>query len=169
MKDKEPSRPRTGPLAGADADAEQREIERLKEEVRREHEMYLRSLADFDNYRRRIEREGANASRAGKREIILSLLDLLDDFERALQHIDDSPAPIAAGVRSIWRRLAALLQTQGVTPYDSVGEPFDPKLHDAAGSVETDAEEPGTVLEELNRGYRWGEEVLRPARVLVAR
>jgi molecular chaperone GrpE len=147
----------------------QAENARLKEELRREHEIYLRNLADFDNYRRRIERERASAAQAGKREMVLSLLDVLDDFERALEHIDEAPDSVSAGLAAIHRRLAALLESQSVTPFESVGQRFDPALHEAVGSVESDEQEPGVVLDELRRGYRWGEELLRPARVRVVR
>jgi molecular chaperone GrpE len=147
----------------------QAENARLKEELRREHEIYMRNLADFDNYRRRVERERAGAAQAGRREMVLSLLDVLDDFERALEHMDEAPASVSAGLSAIYRRLAGLLESQGVIPFESVGQPFDPALHEALGSVESDEQEPGVVLDEVSRGYRWGEELLRPARVRVAR
>ena len=142
---------------------------RLKEELRREHESFLRSLADFDNYRKRIERERAITALEGKRELVLSLLNVLDDFEHALKHIDDSPASVAAGLHAIQRRMMRLVEEQGVTPFESVGHPFDPALHEAVVSEESDEEEPGTVLDELSRGYLWGDSLLRPARVRVAR
>jgi molecular chaperone GrpE len=144
------------------------ETERLKEEVRREHEMYLRALADFDNYRRRVERERTSAARSGKRDLIVSLLDLIDNFDRALEHIGDAPSSVAGGVQAIHRKLLGLLEAQGITPLESRGEPFNPELHEAIGSVETDQYESGTVADEVQRGYRWGDEVLRPARVRVA-
>jgi molecular chaperone GrpE len=146
-----------------------RENEQLKDELRREHEIYLRSIADFDNYRRRIERERADAARTGRREIVLSLLDILDDFEHALAHIDRSPTSVSAGLRAIHKRLVGLLQAQGVTPFESIGHPFDPALHEAVSSEESPEREPGTVLDELSTGYRWGDDLLRPARVRVAR
>jgi molecular chaperone GrpE (heat shock protein) len=71
------------------------EVERLKEELRREHDLYLRALADFENYRKRVDRDRASAARSGKREIILPVLNVLDDFDRALQHIGDAPPPLA--------------------------------------------------------------------------
>jgi molecular chaperone GrpE len=171
------------PEGKAQTDAEQGKIEQLKadneklkdenaqyqEELRREHEIYLRSLADFNNYRQRIERERANAAQTGKREIILSLLDFLDDFERALKHIDEPGGSVSVGLHAIHRRLAGLLEAQGVTTFQSVGHPFDPTLHEAVGSEESDEQEPDTVLDELSPGYRWGDELLRPARVRVAR
>ncbi len=145
------------------------ENERLKEDLRREHDSFLRSLADFDNYRKRIERERATAALAGKREMVLSLLNVLDDFEHALKHIDDSPASVSAGLHAIQRRMVKLVEEQGVTPFESVGHPFDPALHEAVVSEESYEEEPGTVLDELSKGYRWGDTLLRPARVRVAR
>jgi molecular chaperone GrpE len=143
------------------------EIERLKEELNGEHERYLRLLADFDNYRRRSERERSRAARSGKREIILALLDVLDGYDRALQHMDDAPASIAEGVEALHRKFLGLLQAQGVTPMLALGEVFNPELHDAIGMMESEELEPGTVAEEVQRGYRWGDEVLRPARVRV--
>jgi len=145
------------------------EIERLKEEVRREHDMYLRALADYDNYRRRIERERATAARSGKRDIILQLLEVLDGFDRALQHVDDAPSSVSEGLQLLHRKLLGLLEAQGITPLQSLGETFNPELHDAIGSVESEEVEPGTVAEEMQRGYRWGDDVLRPARVRVAK
>jgi molecular chaperone GrpE len=145
------------------------EIERLKQELQREHELYLRALADYDNYRRRTERERSLAARSGKREIILSLLDVLDGFDRALQHMGDAPPSISEGVEALHRKFLSLLQAQGVTPMLTVGEVFNPEVHDAIGLVESEEVEPGAVAEEVQRGYRWGDEVLRPARVRVAR
>jgi molecular chaperone GrpE len=144
------------------------EVERLKEELRREHDLYLRALADYDNYRRRIERERTTAARSGKRDIILQLLEVLDGFDRALQHLDDAPSSVSEGLQLLQRKLLGLLEAQGVTPVQSLGETFNPELHDAIGTVQSDDAEPGTVAEEMQRGYRWGDDLLRPARVRVA-
>ena len=145
------------------------EIERLKEEVRREHDMYLRALADYDNYRRRVERDRATAARSGKREIMLQLLEVLDGFDSALQHVGDAPSSVSEGLQLLHRKLLGMLEAQGITPLQSLGETFNPELHDAIGSVESEEVEPGTVAEEMQRGYRWGDDVLRPARVRVAK
>ncbi len=144
------------------------EIERLQEQLRREHDMYLRALADFDNFRRRIERERAEAAHSGKRDMILVMLDALDGFDRALQQVSDASPAVLEGLQAIRRKMLALLENEGVVPFDSVGEPFNPGLHEAVASVKTDAHEPGVVVDQLQRGYRWGDAVLRPARVRVA-
>jgi molecular chaperone GrpE len=148
--------------------AELSDIERLKEELRHEHEMYLRALADFDNYRRRVEREQTRAARSGKREVLISLLEVLDGFDRAVRQISKEPSSVSEGLQAIHRKLLNLLEAHGVTPFQSLNEIFDPELHEAIGSVQSDKHESGTVIDEVQRGYRWGDEVLRPARVRVA-
>jgi len=144
------------------------EIERLQQALSRERALHLRALADFDNYRKRVQRERDSASQAGKRQLVLALLDVMDDFERALAYANTTPESVLMGARVIHKRLMDLLQAQGVLPYTSAGQPFDPALHDAIDVINTDQATPGVVLNELSRGYRWGDEVLRPARVHVA-
>jgi molecular chaperone GrpE len=145
------------------------EREQLKADVRREHDMYLRALADFDNYRRRVERDRAKTAVSGKRDILLPLLEVVDGFDRALPYLLTASPSVAEGVQAIHRRLQNLLEAQDVTPLTTVGEPFDPALHEAIGAVESDDQPPGTVTGEVQRGYRLGGELLRPARVQVAR
>lgn len=145
------------------------EREQLKADVRREHDMYLRALADLDNYRRRVERERAKTAASGKRDIILSLLDVLDGFDRAMPYLADAPDTVAEGIRAIHRRLLDLLNAQNVAALKTVGEPFDPAVHEAIGAVPSDGYPPGTVADEVQRGYRIGDELLRPARVRVAK
>jgi len=147
----------------------QTEIDVLRNEPRLEDGRYLRLLADFDNYRRRVERERASAAQSGKRDLLLALLDLVDDFERAIQCINDEPSPIVEGVNSIYRKLRAVLDAEGVAPFNSVGEMFNPDIHEAVGSVSSAEYPPGVVPEEVRRGYRQGDNLLRPARVVVSR
>lgn len=148
--------------------AQDDKLKQLEEQVRQEHELYLRALADFDNYRRRIERDRASTASSGKREILLGLLEVLDGFELALQHAEDAPSPLTEGIKAIYRRFLTLLEQQKVEPIRSLGESFDPRLHEAIDSSPSDQYEPGTVIEEIQRGYRRGDELLRPARVRVA-
>ena len=143
------------------------EVERLREELRREHDKLVRALADFDNYRRRVERERASAARSGKREMILRLLDVLDDFDRALGQVEGAAASaFVTGVQVLHRKLLGVLESEGIEAMESLG--FDPRYHDAIGTVESDKLEPGAIAAELQRGYRWGDDVIRPARVRVA-
>ncbi len=145
------------------------EVERLRDELAAERENGLRTLADFDNYRRRVRRERADAEQAGKRDILLALLDVMDDFDRALEHVGEASDAVADGLRLIHQRLSRVLESNGVTPFQSVGELFDPTVHEAMSVVESDEYESDTVYEEDRRGYLWNGELLRPARVIVVR
>ena len=93
---------------------------------------------------------------------------MLADFDRALGHLGDVPEWMSSGFVAIYRRLNSILQAQGIVPYESLGDRFDPVRHDAIGLTESRDVEPGTVVAELSRGYCWGDEVLRLARVRVA-
>ena len=148
--------------------ASQAEIERLTQELNRARDMHVRTRAKFDNYRKRVQREGDSAAQAGKRQLVLALLDVMDDFERAFAYANTAPASILAGARVIQQRLTDVLRAQGVMPYSSAGQPFDPALHEAVDVIKTYQATSGVVLDELSHGYRWGNEVLRPARVRVA-
>ncbi len=148
--------------------AAQAEIERLTQELSRERDRHLRARADFDNYRKRVQREWDSAAQAGKRQLVLGLLDVMDDFERAFAYATTAPASILSGARVIHQRLTDLLRAQGVVSYTSAGQPFDAALHDAVDVIKTAQATSGVVLDELSHGYRWGDEVLRPARVRVA-
>lgn len=151
------------------------EVKNLKEELDRERKLRIRALADFDNYRNRIERNHGEAERNGKRAVLLALLEVMDDFDRALEHVEQSPGAVREGLRAIHKRLSETLKAQGVTPIQSVGQEFDPSLHEAIGAIKAGASrsgivlEPGAVTDETRRGYIWNGEVLRPARVHVAK
>lgn len=145
------------------------EVLRLQAEVDAEHDRYLRMRADFENYRRRVERDREAASRQGKRELLTALVDLADDFDRAVVHIEESPESVAEGLFGMQRRLESLLESAGVQSFESVGERFDPTRHEAIATVrEAEGHAPGTVVGEAGRGYLWNDELLRPARVRVA-
>ena len=141
------------------------EIVRLTEELNTERERGLRLLAEFDNYRRRTRQEQALAKQNGKREVLLALLDVMDDFDRALLHVGDAPDAVADGLRLIHQRFSDVLHSNGVTPFDSEGNPFDPTVHEAMTVIDSDGEGSGTVYTEHRRGYFINGELLRPARV----
>ncbi len=144
------------------------EIEELRSQLRQERDRYVRLLADFANYRRHAEREGSKQAEAGKREIILPLLSILDDLERALHWAGSGEQSLADGVRLVHRGLLALLENQGVRPFDSVGKTFTPERHEAVAVSRKRNVVSGTITEELRRGYLWKDELLRPAQVRVA-
>ena len=144
------------------------EIEQLQEALRNERDRHLRTLADFKNYRRRIEREGNKLADEGKREVLRSLLGIADDLDNALRWTSHGEKALVKGVPIIQQKLIALLETYGVRSFVSVGAPFTPDLHEAVSVTESDDVKPGTVTEVLRKGYFWKDELLRPAQVQVA-
>jgi molecular chaperone GrpE len=148
--------------------SEPAEVERLRAELQQEHDRYLRTRADFENYRRRAERDRDVAARQGKRELLRALVDLADGFDRALAFVDDSKDSVVVGLIGMQRRLNSLLDAEGVKSFESVGQLFDPTRHEAIATVRDFAGATGTVVDEAGRGYLWTDELLRPARVRVA-
>jgi molecular chaperone GrpE len=143
------------------------EIDRLQETISIERDRNLRTLADFKNYRRRIEREGNKLAEDGKREIILPLLDIIDDLEKALQSAKGAAYPSVKGVEIIHQKFLAMLGAHGVHPFESVGTAFNHDLHEAVSMEKKTGGESGTVIDELRRGYLWNNELLRAAQVRV--
>ena len=143
-------------------------VEELRAELEQEHDRYLRTRADFENYRRRVERDRDVAARQAKRDLLKALVDLADGFDRALVHVGESPDAVAAGLFGMQRQLGRVLEAEGVKPFESVGQPFDPARHEAMATVREGGVAPGTVVDEAGRGYLWNDELLRPARVRVA-
>ena len=145
------------------------ESERLREELEAERDKYLRLAAEYENYRRRTKREQATAAEKGKRELLLRLISLADDFELALANVDDaSDERIVEGLQLIERRLKAVLDANDVVPFDSAGEIFNPELHEAFDVISDAEDESGRVHSEMRRGYFWNDKLLRAALVVVA-
>jgi molecular chaperone GrpE len=149
----------------------QAELEQRLEEVERERDEYLNDLkrvaADFDNYRKRAARErGDQAARASER-LVKELLPVLDDLERALvAAAEHEEAKLEEGVRLVHRELVDALAREGLVEIETDGS-FDPHVHEALLTQPSEAQE-GAVLDVLQKGYRLGDRVLRPARVVVA-
>ncbi|VUT25052.1 MAG: heat shock protein GrpE [Candidatus Methanolliviera sp. GoM_asphalt] len=150
---------------------EKDKIEELTEELSKKEELYLRTLADFDNYRKRVERDKERVNAERERAILLELLEAIDNFERALSSSSESSEGenIEEGVQLIYNQLLRILERHGVTPYESVGEKFNPELHEAILAISTDKYPSGTITAEMQKGYKIGDEVLRVAKVQVAR
>jgi molecular chaperone GrpE len=147
------------------------------ETIRQERDDYrdrlLRSTAEFDNYRKRVERERRELSDYAASELLKDVLPLVDDLERALAAPPgtDTAATLAsyrAGVELIYRQVLELLRKRGVTAVDALGADFDPHVHQAVTQEPSPAHRDGEVIEELRRGYKLGDRLLRPAMVKVA-
>lgn len=134
-------------------------------------DLLLRKQAEFDNFKKRVERDRAEANRQAERILIVALLPLLDDFERALGASTDAGAVEAfrAGIELIHRQLLEILRKRGVTSIDTVGARFDPNLHEAVAYQASEGREDGDVIDELRRGYLFHEKLLRAAMVRVAK
>ncbi|HEY8000400.1 MAG TPA: nucleotide exchange factor GrpE [Solirubrobacterales bacterium] len=159
--------------ASDDGSAEVREdLDALLEDVKRERDEYLelaqRAKADFENYRKRTAREAADAERRGKLSLARELVPSIDNLERALAAAEPG-SEVGRGLELVHGELVATLARAGVESYDPAGEAFDPAFSEAISTRPGDeGVEPGTVVETLDRGYRFDGTVLRPARVIVS-
>jgi molecular chaperone GrpE len=158
-------------------DAGEAQVEHDLDALLGERDEYLdlakRTKADFENYRKRMGSEVQSAAARGKAELIREVLPALDDLERAIQAAGldpegDSPDGLAHGVLLVFRSLREALARNGVEAVDPHGERFDPNLHEALSKQPADGADPGTVIEVMQKGYRLGEQLVRPARVVVA-
>ena len=142
-------------------------------ETKRERDEYLelaqRTRADFDNYRKRVAKEAAEALARGKAELARDLLPVVDNLERALAASNSDPDSLGKGVALVHEELRSKLESAGVEAYDPVGERFDPELHEALSTRPQEGTDSGVVVETVEKGYRLNGQVLRPARVVVSK
>jgi molecular chaperone GrpE len=143
-------------------------IETLEQDLKAEHDLHLRALADFDNYRRRIDRERARFGTEALRDFLIGLLDIVDDLERFLGSVEDEKSPFIDGIRVSHQKMMDLLGKEGVRPFESLGKAFDPAFHEVEATAPVEKKTPGTIVQETRRGYTFKDDLLRPARVVVA-
>jgi molecular chaperone GrpE len=154
-------------LAAQSLAAVSAERDRLIEEKNELVDRMLRRQAEFENFKRRAERERADLLEYANTESVRAILPIVDDFERALK-MESSDTEYARGMELIYQRLMAALKKLGLEPIDSKGKKFDPNLHHAVDSVERSDVEDHTILEEFQRGYNFRGRPLRAAMVKVA-
>ena len=150
------------------------EYEKLKEKAAKSDEYFdkfLRIQAEFDNYKKRLEKEKIEFIKFANSDIILEMLKILDDFERAVEagkskHDFDI---LYKGVEMIWNDLKEFLKQKGLKEIEAKGKPFDPHEHEAMMQEETDDEPEGQVVEEFQKGYKINDRVIRPAKVKVSK
>jgi molecular chaperone GrpE len=180
----DPGRNLTPPGAGedrgaADGGAVEQDLAALLADAEAKRDEYLdiarRAQADFENYRKRMAAEVQAAAVRGRVELALGLIGVIDNLERALAAVgiepgdEQAPAePLAEGFFLTYRELRAVLGKAGVESFDPAGESFDPTWHEALQKIPVEGTEPGTVVETLQKGYRLGEQLVRPARVVVS-
>lgn len=130
---------------------------------------YLRERAEMDNFRKRQERVAVDRVRREKRELLHKVLEVMDNLDRAMRFEESlDRESLHQGLRMVQWQLNELLKGEGLEPVPTVGQPFDPHIHEAVETVESDEHPEGTIVEEIRKGYMLGDEMLRPARVKVS-
>jgi molecular chaperone GrpE len=142
----------------------------LEKDKKDNWDRYLRAAADLENLRKRQRREVDDAKLESKGRVLKEMLPVVDNLERAIEHATTAAGsnPIVEGVQLVLRQFLTAFERLDVTPVEANGQPFDPNLHEAISQQESDAT-PGTVVQVLQRGYKSGERLLRPALVVVAK
>jgi molecular chaperone GrpE len=141
-----------------------------EKEKKDNYDRFLRSAADLENMRKRQKRELEDAKFETKNKVLKEMLPVVDNLERAIEHAGagGEKNPILEGVQLVLRQFTAAFERLEVTPVDAMGQPFDPNLHEAISQQESD-QPAGTIVQVLQRGYRAGDRLLRPALVVVAK
>ncbi len=145
----------------------QQKIEQLQANLEEEKSRHLRTRADFDNFRKRVERDAEINRTMFRKDIMLDLLKFLEIFDQARKQVQDPAA--ARGIEIMARQFGELLDKQGVKPIECVGLPYDPEEQEGLGYIATDLCPEGCVAEEICPGYRLGDLLLKPAQVMVAK
>lgn len=143
------------------------ERDRLTAEKAELYDRLLRRQADFENYRKRAERDRSDFLQFAGMEFVREMLPILDDFERGLK-VECADPEYGQGIKLIYTRLYEALKKMGLEPMDTVGKTFDPNFHQAVERVETDLAQDQSILEERQKGYNFKGKLLRPAMVKVA-
>jgi molecular chaperone GrpE len=128
----------------------------------------LRARAEFDNYRKRVARDAERTRKLAAENILKDLLPVADNFERALDHAAGDPASLMEGVAMVYKQFADVLARHGLEPIPAVGEIFDPNVHEALSRMPSDEHAEDQVAQEYQKGYRLGDMVLRPAKVVIS-
>ena len=146
-------------------------MEAAKAEQAKLKDQLLRTLADFDNFRKRSRRELADAERRGKDDMLKEMLPVFDNLDRASAHAETATdvKALADGIGLVLRQFADTLGKLGIERVPAVGRPFDPSVHEAVQQMETSDFEPGIIAAEVQAGYRNSEKLIRPALVVVAK
>jgi molecular chaperone GrpE len=154
------------PDAGEAESADAAELKKQRDDY---YDRLLRKTAEFDNYRKRTDRERQQLSEAAAADLLTELLPLVDDMQRALRAEGNDADPIRKGVELIHKQLVEILRKRGVRPIEALGADFDPHYHMAVAHEHADDKRDGEVIEEFRRGYMLGDRLLRPAMVKVAK
>jgi molecular chaperone GrpE len=142
-------------------------ISSLRREKDETWDRLLRTAAEYENYKKRSKRDLSDAAKRAEDRVVLDCLPVIDNLERALAHAEGEEGGLVDGVRMVYKQFLTTLEKYDIRPFDSVGEPFDPELHEAIQKIASDKPS-GVVCHELQRGYKRTERLVRPAMVVVS-
>ncbi len=176
----EDNQPGNPPVTDAEKDSEQNcmedtdlalTLEKAEKTIEELNERILRTMAEFDNYKKRVSREKEQLLKYGTEKFALDLLPVVDNFERAVEQAMDAEdvEAVVDGTKMILKQFATTLEKFHIKQFNSVGEPFNPEKHEAMAQQENSEYEENTVIQEMHKGYYIGDKLLRPARVIVSR
>lgn len=146
------------------------EVLDLQKQLSELKDSHLRLMAEYDNFRKRTIKEKADLIKTGGERVLTHFLEVLDDFDRAKEHIkeDSSPAAVLEGIELIHKKLVSVMKSQGVSEIGSIGQVFDPDIHEAVAMVPTeDPEQKGVVVDCIKKGYQLHDKVIRHPKVVV--
>lgn len=155
----------------SEVDVLKKQIEELSIEKSEMHDRYLRLYSEFDNYRKRTNKDKIELIKNASEEMIRAILPVVDDFERAIKTADniEGSEAIKEGVLLIYSKLMTILKQKGLSPIESIGKPFDTDFHEAITNIPaTDESQKGNVVDEIQKGYLLNEKIIRHAKVVVA-
>jgi molecular chaperone GrpE len=147
------------------------ELDKVSAELEETKDQFLRGLADFDNYRKRIAREREQLTKCANEELIKKLLEVLDNIERALEAASGSDdfAGFKKGIELIYEHMKGILTSEGLCHIQCLGEDFDPNYHEAVMAIESEEADSDKVVEEIQKGYTIDGRVIRPSKVVVSK
>jgi molecular chaperone GrpE len=166
------SSPPAGDTAESGAQAVEEDFDALLADAQKERDEYLelakRTKADFENFRKRVASDVQAAQARGKSEVAREVIEAVDNLERALEAGGEGGNDLSSGVEMVLGGLRETLKRHGIEPLDPKGEKFDPNQHEALSTMPVEGTESGTIVEVMQKGYRLGEQLIRPARVVVS-
>jgi len=157
------------PAAGGEASSPENELAAARAEAAANYDRYLRSVAELDNYRKRTVKMRSEAREETLRDVLLQIAPILDNLRRALGQDTEDAAALKQGVELISGQFSEVLKGYGLAEIAAAGQAFDPNRHEALAEVPSADCEPGTVMEEMEKGYTLNDKVVRPSRVVVSK
>ena len=147
------------------------ELKKAQEEIERQKDKYLRLMAEFDNFKKRTQAEVCSIISSANEDMILQVLEVVDSFERALAAEEKAPdlASYKKGVQLIYDKLTSVLKSCGAEAFSAAGEQFNPEIHDAMLQMESDCVDENCVIQEIQKGYKLKDKVIRHSRVVVSK